>query len=336
MPIVPKMPQQKNKYYRFTFAPSSIKKEACYSCRTPKKYRRYIDLITRELLPIEYGICDRKYKCGYHEDPYKDGYAYSIRNKEKDLQVVKIPRTTEEIPKIVHIPFNYLEDSLGDYDNNTFVQYLIKLLGQEKTDELIERFFIGTSEYWDGSTVFWLVDEDINVRGGQVILYDDQGKTYKKDLRNGKVSRYNSWVHIAIKKYHEEMHPYVPQWISDYNKGAKYPIPFGLHQLRTESKDKPVAIVESAKTATIATAYFPQYIWLAIGSLNFLNEKRLSPIIGRKITLFPDNGAFFIWSEKAQALSHLDIVVSELLEVRGEQGSDLADYLVKFDWREFP
>ena len=326
------MPSSKKKAYRYKFDPSK-NKYRCPACGVLKKFSRYMDFYKETLLPEKYGKCDRENNCGYSLNPYTDGYARSQKDSGKESESVSNDRIIASTKKIGTIPFKYLEDSLGDYDNNQFVQFLNNLLGEEKTKELVERFFIGTSNYWDGSTIFWLIDEELKVRGGQVILYDENGKTCKKDS-DGRIRRHNLGVHYTIADYYMSIHSYIPQWITDYKECEKFPFPFGLHQLKSEPKVKPLAIVESAKTAIIATAYCPQYIWLAIGSLSYLNGKRLSYLIGSNITLFPDNGGYFRWSETAEKLSHLNIVVSDLLERKGEEGSDLADYFIHYDWRE--
>jgi hypothetical protein len=101
-------------------------------------------------------------------------------------------------------------------------------------------------------------------------------------------------------------------------------------------KTKPVAIVESEKTAVIASVYLPQFIWVAVGSLTNLNAEKCSILKGRTVTLFPDLNGFDKWSSKAKELSHLAIfTVSDLLERKAteaerKQGFDLADYLIKF------
>jgi hypothetical protein len=120
---------------------------------------------------------------------------------------------------------------------------------------------------------------------------------------------------------------------------------FGEHLL--QDKTKPVAIVESEKTAIIASVYLPQFVWVAVGSLTNLNAEKCQVLDGRTVALFPDlNGfddlnGFEKWSNKAKELSHLAIfTVSDLLERKAteaerKQGFDLADYLIKFDYREF-
>lgn len=91
-----------------------------------------------------------------------------------------------------------------------------------------------------------------------------------------------------------------------------------------------IAIVEAPKTAIIATGYFPEYTWLAIGGASYLNNiYRIMPLVGQSITLFPDQGQYDQWLLKAKSYSHLaNFTVSDLLERKNaKKGSDIADYL---------
>jgi hypothetical protein len=113
---------------------------------------------------------------------------------------------------------------------------------------------------------------------------------------------------------------------------------FGGHLL--QDKTKPVAIVESEKTAVIASVYLPQFIWLAAGSSEGLSEEKFRVLQGRNVILYPDINSFEKWNKKAYELSHIDrISISDLLERKAtdeerRQGLDLADYLVQFDYTE--
>lgn len=131
------------------------------------------------------------------------------------------------------------------------------------------------------------------------------------------------WVHKALKQPEFELRQCL----------------FGTHLLI--DKTKPVAIVESEKTAVIASVYLPQFIWVAVGSLTNLNAEKCSILKGRTVTLFPDLNGFDKWSSKAKELSHLAIfTVSDLLERKAteaerKQGFDLADYLIKYNYKAF-
>ena len=102
-------------------------------------------------------------------------------------------------------------------------------------------------------------------------------------------------------------------------------------------QQKPVAIVESEKTAIIASFYIPEYIWLATGGKNgCFNEQNFDVLKGRNIVLFPDIGMTQEWKEKCMQMRKRNIrtEISEYLEenandVERVNGYDIADYLIK-------
>jgi len=125
----------------------------------------------------------------------------------------------KSIPKAkpIYIPTDLFKASLSNYDKNSFVLYLNRLLGTEKTEELIGRFNIGTSKYWNRSpTVFWLIDLSKGIAGGQVILFDENGSTYKETKKDGSEKRFNSWVHSAIKNTYQKDNKPLPEWLENY------------------------------------------------------------------------------------------------------------------------
>lgn len=114
---------------------------------------------------------------------------------------------------------------------------------------------------------------------------------------------------------------------------------YGEHLLK--DKTKPVAIVESEKTAIIASVYFKQFTWLAVGSLNNLNCEICEVLRGRFVVLFPDLKGFEKWSDKAKQFSAIaTFTVSDLLERKAteeekKKGLDLADYLIRCNYKDF-
>ncbi len=105
---------------------------------------------------------------------------------------------------------------------------------------------------------------------------------------------------------------------------------FGEHLL-TEDLTSPEAIVESEKTAIIALAKMPEYLWLATGSLNEFKTAKLEILRNRRVVAFPDHGAYDIWQQKASEMS-FHIKVSDYLEKNAteeqkKQGLDIADFL---------
>jgi hypothetical protein len=293
----------------------------CPGCGKHKIFTRYINAETGQHFAEHVGKCNREINCSYHFTPKQ----YFETNKPLFGNLIKpefsyIVKKEPPKPKPVSfIPVEHLKRSLGNHSGNNFVKYLIDLFGAELAGEAVSRYFIGTSEHWIGATIFWQIDALGNVRTGKIMLYDaNTGKRVKEPFNH------ITWVHSVLKK---------PEF-------ALKQCLFGEHLLQTEL-NKPVAIVESEKTAVIASLYLPQFLWLACGSLTNLTVERCQVLQGRNVTLFPDLNAFEKWNKKAQGLSQFaPFVISDLLENKAteaeREGSlDLADYLVRLPFNEF-
>jgi hypothetical protein len=283
-----------------------------------KTFSLYIDKETGEHIHPTVGRCNRESNCGNHYTPKQ---YFQDNNISFDIPQPKAykPLPVKPQPKPVSfIPVEVFKASLKAHETNCFVQFLINLFKVEVASQLVSRYFIAASKYWNGATVFWQIDTQGKVRTGKIMLYSPvTGKRVKEPYN------YINWVHKAIKQPEFELRQCL----------------FGEHLLI--NKTKPVAIVESEKTAVIASVYLPQFIWVAVGSLTNLNAEKCSILKGRTITLFPDLNGFDKWNSKAKELSHLaNFTVSDLLERKAteaekKQGFDLADYLIKYDYKAF-
>lgn len=291
----------------------------CPSCQQrDKTFSLYIDTETGEHIHPTVGRCNRESNCGHHYTPKQYFQDNNISFDTPQPKAYK-PRPVTPQPKPVSfIPVEVFKASLKAHETNHFVQFLINLFGVEVASQLVSRYFIATSKYWNGGTVFWQIDTQGKVRTGKIMLYSPTtGKRIKEPFNH------INWVHKALKQPEFELRQCL----------------FGEHLLI--EKTKPVAIVESEKTAVIASVYLPQFIWVAVGSLTNLNAEKCSILKGRTVTLFPDLNGFEKWSSKAKELSHLaNFTVSDLLERKAteaerKQGFDLADYLIKFNYKAF-
>ncbi|MBU6120007.1 DUF6371 domain-containing protein [Hymenobacter siberiensis] len=335
--------------HRYTLQPYAGPKSRtmCPACGKPRCFTRYLDTDTGELLPDEYGRCDREANCGHHRNPYHAGpgaasYAQQVRldaKQERPAQRVS-SRTGTPLPAptpVLSIPADVFTATLGRYDRNALAQVLRGHFGRGVADELLSRFQVGTSAHWPGACVFWLLDTHGRVRGGQVVLYDATGHTVKEPRRC------TTWAHTALAQHYQRRGHPAPPWLADYSQhGQKSPCLFGLPQLTTAPAAQPVALVESAKTAMLATPYFPRYVWLATMGLSYLTPDRMEPLRGRRIVLYPDAGCLDKWQAKADELRRLgyDVRVSDELEKLATDderraGLDLADVLLN-EWPGYP
>ena len=288
------------------------------NCGKGKTFSLYIDTETGEHISPIVGRCDRESNCGHHYTP-KQYFQDNNISFDKHQPIAYKPRPVILQSKPVSfIPFEVFKASLKAHEANHFAQFLINLFGVEVASQLVSRYFIATSKHWNGATVFWQIDTHGKVRTGKIMLYNPTtGKRIKEPFN------YINWAHKALKQSEFELRQCL----------------FGEHLLI--DKTKPVAIVESEKTAVIASVYLPQFIWVAVGSLTNLNAEKCGILKGRTVILFPDLNGFEKWSSKAKELSHLaNFFVSELLERKATEaerklGFDLADFLINFDYKLF-
>ncbi|MDQ1087176.1 DUF6371 domain-containing protein [Siphonobacter sp. SORGH_AS_1065] len=221
--------------------------------------------------------------------------------------VARKPKPPEPPPS-VHPP-EMMRDTMRNYEQNNFATFLESLFGPVLTATLLLIYRIGTAKGY--RVVFWQCTAHGEVRAGKVMVYDPKtGKRSKTEHPN--------WVHSLLK-------------LENFNLRQCL---FGEHLLTDGSR--PVCIVESEKTAILASAYFPKSIWLATGGSNgpgLTRPEVLDSLRGRQITLFPDVGAYDKWVEKSKEmqLAGLIVRVSDLLEGNERPNNwDLADEILEY------
>ena len=117
---------------------------------------------------------------------------------------------------------------------------------------------------------------------------------------------------------------------------------FGEHLLSDTSaamSAKPVAIVESEKTALVAALFIPDFIWLATGGMHgCFNSEAMQVLRGREVVLFPDLKATEEWRRRLPMMESFcrRATCSDMLEriatgAQREAGLDIADFLLMED-----
>jgi hypothetical protein len=307
-----------------------------------KRFVRYVDS-TGEYLPEQYGRCDREVNCGYHLNPYADGYGREDSSYTRTLPLVKAKK-----PQVLnYIPKSVLKETLQGYENNVFVQNLANRVKypfpERDLEQVISMYYLGcvNNGYRRGAITFPFIDSEMNVRAIQVKQFNEDNHTTGTDF-----------LHSIIEKHHTKRGEDLPDWLQEYQKNeSKVSCLFGEHLLKKYPLN-PIALVEAPKTALYGTLYFGfpdspnSLLWLAVYNLSSLTAEKCGPLHGRRVILFPDlseNGrAFQLWSEKANSfrIPGAKFIVSDLLEnhageVERAKGLDLADYLIERDWRKF-
>jgi len=298
--------------YKYHLQPYSAQtRYRCPGCNhRSKTFTRYIGTDTGEQLAPHVGLCDRQDKCGYHFTPKQylketGGYKLVTGNKQfttgPKRHGAKQPAQQTEY----YISPDYVNDSFVNYHKNNFVQYLINRFGLDTADALVGRYRIGTSSHWHGATVFWQLDAQGYVRTGKIMLYNMQnGKRVKQPYNH------ITWAHTQILRQMNDSGGQLSVGSGQQCNANCQPRTanfilnqclFGEHLL-IAAPYKPVAITESEKTAIIASALMPAFIWLASGSLDGLNLAKCKVLQGRKVMLFPDVNAYSKWKLKAVEL----------------------------------
>jgi len=262
---------------------------------------RFIDNSSGELLSPEFGRCDREQNCQYFRKP----------ELETDYRTTIIDYNP---PLISHMSHDLVQASMSKGLSSNLTIWLSGLFGEEKVANVAREYNLGQSKRWDGATVFWQVDITNRVRTGKIMLYDCYGKRVKEPFPH------ISWAHSVLE-------------ISNYNLKQCF---FGEH-LIAQRPDATIAIVESEKTAVVASLFVPELIWIATGGKNGCRWKDASVnnvLNGRRTVLFPDLGAYDDWENAANHLAKSHISISTTIEEFAseqdkEKGLDIADYLIE-------
>ena len=95
-------------------------------------------------------------------------------------------------------PISYIDKgivgrTLSNYNINPMFNYLSGLFGNKETMRIFNIYKVGTAKKWGGSTVYWQIDYNGNVRTGKIMLYDSETGHIIKEPRN-----YITWVHTAL------------------------------------------------------------------------------------------------------------------------------------------
>ncbi len=172
-------------------------RHTCPNCHRQRCFSKYIDTEKQIKFPDYVGRCDHEQKCGYHFTP-RDYFEQNPSEKEKFAENSFGSYTTIKEVKLVAISYMDLDivnQSLRGYSANKLFQFLSAQFGEAETLNLMKRYKVGTSKYWDGATVFWQTDNQSKVRTGKIMLYNSEtGKRIKEPYNHV------TWVHSVLHK----------------------------------------------------------------------------------------------------------------------------------------
>ncbi len=292
-------------------------KLSCPKCEKKQCFVKYIDNQGEITFPDYVGRCDHEQSCQYHYTP-SDYFHDNPMSADYNNNLIVANKPLSCLPP----PTSYIEKELmirtfNNYGMNPLYIYLSGVLGKDETLRIFRLYHVGTSKKWGGSTVYWQIDWQGNVRTGKILLYNPTTGHRVKEPRS-----YVSWVHTELN-------------LQDYNLKQCL---FGEHLL-PENPTKPIAIVESEKSALIATHYMPEFIWLATSGMHgCFKSDVVSVLKGRSVMLCPDLGAKEAWQAKMSMLASVcsKVVLCDCLEQcatdeQRKRGLDIADFLLMTD-----
>lgn len=241
-----------------------------------------------------YGRCDREDNCCYHQYP----------SKEIAPDAMAMPVHHDE-------PIVFRSDVVKVTCNDILFDWASSIIGKIKAEILWDAYQIGS---WNGKTIWWQIDINGRVKAGKVMEYGKDGHRIK-----------------------DASHPYPVNWIHKNRKFADWfegkeleQCWFGEHLL-TKHPDKPVAIVESEKTAVMMACWSKNFVWLASGGSQGIKSDRKAKVLdGRDVTLIPDNGKWWEWREIA--IKHGWKIRKEIEDEPVFEGCDILDMCL--NWRE--
>jgi hypothetical protein len=299
----------------------------CPACGDKHCFSLYVDE-NGDYLDEVVGRCNHESSCGYHYTPKQFFADHPTARPDWKDNFFRIPQPTIKTTvkkQLWTIGADIVKSSVNPAIDSDFTAFLTGLIGRENTGKIVKEYLIGVTKSRD--VIFYQIDTEGRCRTGKIMKYDRQtGHRIKDEKIGGKIT----WVHSILKQSADPLLRLPDRW-------ELTQCLFGEHLLK-RYPFKPVALVESEKTAVICSSFWPEYIWLATGGKSQLND-RLQVLKGRKVVAFPDVDGFSEWKEKLSQVRGLDIVVSDVLEQSASSEDranhvDIADLLIRQQRKE--
>lgn len=227
------------------------------------------------------------------------------------------------------------------YNRSFLFDFIASRYGKHKADTVFHLYGVGACSRWhdfaeNTTTLFIQKDIQGRIRQMNAILYNPEtGKRRKEkveffDSKAGKNKKREKYPPNKLGMPHLK-HLGINE--SDIELLQCF---FGEHLLN--GNNKPVAIVESEKTAMIASLHYPQYIWLATGGsfgVGLPRSETWGVLKGRQVIMFPDTDKRMEWIDLSAMLEDITGEDVEFIDItngqqvpEGMEKYDLADLLL--------
>lgn len=299
----------------------------CPNCGKPRCFTRYVWDDGTPVGP-ECGICDHTGSCNYHMPPREYFKIHPearrteedwrkapdwLKQKQEAQRSVQAPAPQPPRPLCV-IPPDIVARSVSHRTKSYLVEFLDSILDPIVVEGLIDEYRLGVTH--SRAAIFFQIDAEGRCRTGKMMMYDTEtGHRIKDTDKQGRIN----WVHAVMKR--------VGQLPEDWELTQCL---FGEHLLPLYP-DKPVALVESEKTAVICAGLMPRFLWLATGGKQQINAEKFAVLGKRKVTAFPDVDGFTEWTERLHAIPGLNVTIADVLQKEATP-QDFLDHINIADW----
>lgn len=233
----------------------------CPKCGHPKTYRKFIPK-DEQSFGAFVGYCSH---CGYMMSPVEFEsrrrqmiFRYSGNQVEFSLNKAGT-HSVERDDSRYYVSKNYAQ---GCNENSILFQAIARVLGEDKTLDAFHKYGVETClwSHREFASIFWYKDFDCKNIAYRIMQYDKDGHSQKK----GTITK-----------------------SLDVENCNRYCL-FGRHLLELpDAANKPICVVESEKTALIASIAYPNAIWMATGSCYYLTKEKID-FPTNNLCLFPD------------------------------------------------
>lgn len=308
-----------------------------YTCPNCGKPRCFTCYVWDDGTPVgpECGICDHTGSCNYHMPPREYFKIHPearrteedwrkapdwLKQKQEAQRSVQAPAPQPPRPLCV-IPPDIVARSVSHRTKSYLVEFLDSILDPIVVEGLIDEYRLGVTH--SRAAIFFQIDAEGRCRTGKMMMYDPEtGHRIKDPDKPGRIN----WVHAVMKR--------VGQLPEDWELTQCL---FGEHLLPLYP-DKPVALVESEKTAVICAGLMPRFLWLATGGKQQINAEKFAVLGKRKVTAFPDVDGFTEWTERLYAIPGLNVTIADVLQKEATPQDfldhiDIADWLLRYKTR---
>ncbi len=202
------------------------KKFICPGCGQ-KTFVKMKNFNTGEYLPDHVGRCDRENNCGYH---------FTLKQYLSEVSLNYYapakPWRKEPVDQVIDfMPLEFVEKSMNGFDKTNFAEYLISLFGIKVATKALLKYLVGRSKKDNlKACIFWRIDNEQKVRTGKIMCYSPETGKRNKEINP-------TWVHTVMNDF-------------------KYQLCFFGEHLLSEYPESTIGIVESEKTAVIASIFY--------------------------------------------------------------------------------